>query len=90
MVYWTLVLSLEYPRDASVNLTLEQFGIDRLSPQQRCDLIDLIWDSLPPDAPFTPPEWHLQELEQRVAAADADPSAAVPWETVRTRLSSKP
>src|SRR5258708_1520266 len=73
-----------------MSLTLEQFGIDRLSPQERCELIDLLWDSLPPDAPFIPPEWHLRELERRVAAADADPGAAEPWEAVRARLSRKP
>jgi putative addiction module component (TIGR02574 family) len=56
-----------------MDLTLEQFGIDRLSPRQRFELIGLIWDSLPADVPFTPPEWHLRELERRIAAADADP-----------------
>ena len=73
-----------------MNLTLEQFGIDRLSPQQRCELIGLIWDSLPDDTPITPPDWHLELLEQRIAAADADPGAAEPWEAVLARLSSKP
>jgi putative addiction module component (TIGR02574 family) len=73
-----------------MNLTLEQFGIDRLSPQERYELIDLIWDSLPTDAPFTPPDWHVRELEQRIAAADADPGAAEPWEVVLARLSRKP
>jgi putative addiction module component (TIGR02574 family) len=68
-------------------VTLEQFGIDRLSPEERCQLMELIWDSLPAEAPFTPPEWHLRELERRLAAADADPSAAEPWETVLARLS---
>jgi putative addiction module component (TIGR02574 family) len=72
-----------------MNLTLEQFGIDRLSPEERYELIDLIWDSLPSDAPFTPPEWHLQELEKRIAAADADPGAVEPWEAVLARLSRK-
>ena len=57
--------------------------------QERCQLIDLIWDSLPPDAAFTPPEWHLRELDRGVAAADADPGAAEPWETVLARLSRK-
>ena len=73
-----------------MSITLEQFGIDRLSPQERCQLIDLIWDSLPPDAPFTPPEWHIRELERRVAAADANPCAAESWEAVLARLSRKP
>ena len=72
-----------------MDLTLEQFGIDRLSSQQRFELIGLIWDSLPDAAPFTPPDWHLRELERRITAADADPSAAEPWETVLARLSRK-
>jgi putative addiction module component (TIGR02574 family) len=71
-------------------LTLEQFGIDRLSPEQRFELIGLLWDSIPDDAPFTPPDWHLRELERRIAAADADPDAAEPWEAVLARLSRKP
>jgi putative addiction module component (TIGR02574 family) len=73
-----------------MGFTLEQFGFDRLSPQQRLELIGLLWDSLPADAPFTPPEWHLRELEKRIAAADADPGAAEPWEAVFARLSRKP
>lgn len=73
-----------------MSLTLEQFGIDRLSPQQRLELIGLLWDSLPEDTLYAPPAWHLRELERRVAAADADPSAAEPWEVVLARLSRKP
>lgn len=71
-----------------MGLTLEQFGIDRLSPQERCEVIGLIWDSLFDDAPFTPADWHLRELERRVAVADLE--AAEPWEAVLARLSRKP
>jgi len=70
-------------------LSLEQFGIDRLTPQQRLELISLLWDSLPADVSLPPPEAHLQELERRIAAADANPEAAEPWELVRARLSKK-
>ena len=63
---------------------------EQLSAAERRELIDLIWDGLPDDAPFTPPEWHLRELERRVAAADADPGAAEPWEAVLARLSRQP
>ena len=69
-----------------MNLTLEQFGIDRLNPNQRLELIEILWDSLPVDVPFTPPDWHLRELEKRIASADANPEAAEPWETVLARL----
>ncbi len=72
-----------------MSLTLEQFGIDRLSVPQRMELIDLLWDSIPDDAPFTPPAWHIEELQRRIAAADANPGAAEPWETVLARLSRK-
>ncbi len=73
-----------------MGLTLVQFGIDRLGPEEPCELIGLIWDSLPPDAPFPHPQLHLRELERRVAAADADPGAAEPWEAVRARLTGRP
>ncbi len=73
-----------------MSLTLEQFGLDRLNAQQRWELIGLLWDSLPEDAPFAPPDWHIRELEQRLAAADADPGAAEPCESVFARLSRKP
>jgi putative addiction module component (TIGR02574 family) len=70
-----------------MSLTLSQFGIDRLNTQQRVELIGLIWDSLPDDAPYAPPDWHIQELERRIAAADANTEGAEPWETVLARLS---
>lgn len=73
-----------------MNLTLEQFGIERLDAEQRLELIGLIWDSLPRDSSFAPPDWHLDELERRIAAADANPEAVESWEAVRSRLSRKP
>ena len=69
-----------------MGLTLSQFGIDRLDAQQRVELIGLIWDSLPDDAPYAPPVWHIKELERRIAAADDNPGAGEPWDTVLTRL----
>jgi len=36
------------------------------------------------------PDWHRDELERRLAAADADPEAAIPWEEVKRRLQKKP
>ena len=70
-----------------MTVTLEQFGIDRLDTSARLQLIDLLWDSLPEDASYAPPGWHLRELEKRVAAADSDPTGGRPWEEVLARLS---
>jgi putative addiction module component (TIGR02574 family) len=62
-----------------------------LSVQQRLELIGELWDSIPDSLDALPiPEWHREELERRLAAADADPEAAIPWEEVKRRLRKKP
>lgn len=69
-------------------LTLEQFGIERLTPDERVELIRLLWDSLPGGGNVAVPESHRRELERRIALAEAHPDAAEPWEAVRDRLSA--
>ncbi len=67
--------------------SLEEFGIDRLAVEDRLELIGLIWDSVAAEQVPTPiPDWHRQELDRRIAAADADPHAGIPWDVVRARL----
>jgi putative addiction module component (TIGR02574 family) len=74
-----------------MNPTLQELGIDRLSIDQRLDLIGQIWDSITEaDANITIPEWHIRELERRVASAEANPKAAIPWEVVKARLAARP
>ncbi len=64
----------------------KQLGIDRLSPEERLKLISEIWESLTPIDQTEIPESHRQELDRRLANADADPSAGQPWEDVRKQL----
>lgn len=73
-----------------MGLKLEDFGIDRLSPEERAELIELIWDSLPDDAAVVPSDWQIRELEERIGDADANPSAGESWESVWDRLMRKP
>ena len=62
-----------------------------LTVEQRLDLIGELWDSIPDSLDELPiPEWHREELERRLAAADADPDAAIPWKEVKKRLREKP
>jgi putative addiction module component (TIGR02574 family) len=62
-----------------------------LSVTQRLELIGELWDSIPDSVEALPiPDWHREELERRLAAADADPEAAIPWEEVKRRLQKKP
>ena len=65
--------------------TIQGLGIDRLSAEHRLRLIGEIWDSLSTESTAIP-ESHREELDRRLAAADADPAAGRPWEEVRARL----
>ena len=65
--------------------TIQELGIDRLSTEDRLRLIGEIWDSLSIESTAIP-ESHREELDHRLAAADADPAAGKPWEEVRARL----
>lgn len=65
--------------------TIQELGIDQLSPEHRLRLIGEIWDSLSiENHPI--PESHREELDRRLAAADTNPAAGRAWEEVRARL----
>jgi len=67
--------------------SFSELDIEQMSVPQRLELIALLWDSIPDSPQALPvPEWHRQELERRLAAADADPESATPWEQVCSRL----
>jgi putative addiction module component (TIGR02574 family) len=68
--------------------TMQDLGIDRWSAADRLRLIGEIWDSLSSVEQAEIVESHREELDRRLAAADADPAAGKPWEEVRTRLRS--
>jgi len=58
-----------------------------LTVEQRLELIGELWDSIPDSSDGLPvPEWHRKELERRLAAADTDPDAAIPWVEVKRRF----
>lgn len=65
---------------------IHELGIDQMTPEERLRLIEEIWDSLSPTEQQEIPESHREELDRRLAAADADPSAGAPWDEVKARL----
>jgi putative addiction module component (TIGR02574 family) len=66
--------------------SLSDVAISQLSVAERLDLISVLWDSIPDSLEELPiPEWHREELERRLAAADANPDA-IPWEEGRQHL----
>ena len=59
--------------------TLQELGIDRLSVDDRIALAEAIWDSVAEEVERSPLSEALeQELNRRLAAADANPDAAIP------------
>jgi putative addiction module component (TIGR02574 family) len=69
---------------------LATLGLDKLSVQERLDLIETLWDSLPDqfDA-STIPDWHIAELMKRRADANANPGVGKPWREVLDRLEAR-
>jgi putative addiction module component (TIGR02574 family) len=62
----------------------------KLPVSERIQLVEDIWDSIAADAPDAVTLTHEQkeELHRRVAAHRNDPSTAVPWDQVRSKLFS--
>jgi putative addiction module component (TIGR02574 family) len=57
-----------------------------LSPTERLQLLDAMWDAEQPDAwPVLSPEW-LAEAGRRSAAFDTGGMKASPWEDVQSRV----
>jgi len=60
-----------------------------LTPKERIELAEELWDSIEPqDMPPLTPE-QKQELDRRYAEHLRDPSTAITWEEVKARLQSR-
>ena len=69
---------------------LETLGLDKLSTQERLELIETLWDSLPDQLDATMiPDWHLAELARRRAEAQANPGVCKPYRDVLNQLEAK-
>ncbi len=60
----------------------------KLSIDERIVLVEGIWDSIVAENPaaVTLSENQRQEIRRRLAAHDAEPNTAIPWEQVRSEL----
>ncbi len=60
----------------------------KLSVSERIQLVEDIWDSIAAEVSNTVElsQAQIAELHRRVAEHRADPSTAVPWEQVRSKL----
>lgn len=70
---------------------MKAFGIDRLSVAERIVLVEEIWDSIADDEASIPlTEAQQRDLECRIAAYKANPTAGSSWEDVKARLGHLP
>jgi len=65
-----------------INIT----SLSETSVDEKLALIDELWESVRRSSLIKPREDHLQELEKRVAAVNADPSIALPPTQARALL----
>ena len=63
----------------------------KLSPAERIQLAEDLWDSVAADPANLPPltEEQIAEIERRIAEHERDPSTALSWDDIRARLWAK-
>ena len=62
----------------------------QLSTVEKLKLVEELWDSIPEEAdslPLTPEQ--REDLDLRLAKADADPNDGIPWEEARERIQQR-
>lgn len=63
---------------------------DHLTPEERFELLDRLWDSLtetPERIPLS--DAQREELDRRLDDFNRDPSTGIPWDEVRKRIQSR-
>src|SRR2546422_9054155 len=64
-----------------------EIDINKLSPEERLDLIEELWGSLSVDPGKIPvTDAQAKELDRRVAEMDQDDSLGIPWDTVLAQI----
>ena len=63
--------------------------IDSLSPAEKADLLDTVWESLEADA-VSLMDAQQAELDSRIARHEQNPADVIPWKQVRAGLFKKP
>ncbi len=70
-----------------MGISAKSLGIDKLDVEERLQLMGEIWDSVSEETGDLSLSSEMkEELDKRLAAADATPEASVPWEDVKKRV----
>jgi putative addiction module component (TIGR02574 family) len=72
-----------YTEGLKLTVTIQSLGIDQLTVQERLELIEQIWDSLPTQVQAEEiPAWHREEITKRRAILEATNAVGRPWREV--------
>ena len=82
----SVVVKMGMAQGATNGHKMTEFGLDRLSVEDRIDLMNEIWDSVADE----PGRTHLtlpqpEELQRRLIEHDANPQEVVSWEEVKSQ-----
>ena len=60
----------------------------QLTPAERIELAQELWDSIPPESEDLPSltAEQMAEIDRRLAEHERDPGRAIPWDVVKARL----
>jgi putative addiction module component (TIGR02574 family) len=64
-------------------------NLSQLSADEKMELIDLLWASMPEDQ-LPVPEFHKRLIAERIAELEADPDEGQSWEEVKAELERDP
>ena len=64
-----------------------EIDVTQLSPEERLNLIEELWDSLTAEQANIPlTESQAAEIDRRLADMDQDTTLGIPWETVLAQI----
>jgi putative addiction module component (TIGR02574 family) len=63
--------------------------VNSLSPAEKADLLDAVWEGLEADSGSLT-DTQRAELDHRIARHEQNPSNVIPWEQVKADLFKKP
>lgn len=67
---------------------MSAIDIAKLSPEERLELLEQLWDSLSPEAvPMT--DAQTKELDRRLDELDLEGPAGIPWNEVLDRIRNR-
>jgi putative addiction module component (TIGR02574 family) len=71
-------------------MPIPALDLDKLTRDEKLQLIDAIWDSLENDPDTNPlPEWQRRELDRRLDELDRGEVAGIPWEQALKEIQSR-